>query len=163
MKTVFVDTSGFYACLDQADSFHPRALAAFERAEKENWTLFTTNYVVHETWALIQRRLGWEAVETFLNDLLPRCAVIWADENLYHAASNRCRRTRERRFSLTDAISLECMARQKITEAIAKTNILPAKMSCCHDRAQSDPAKVDARTVPGKLRDAIARLFSPYL
>jgi hypothetical protein len=47
----------FYACLDQTDLFHPRALAAFERAEKENWTLLTTNYVVHETWALIQRRL----------------------------------------------------------------------------------------------------------
>jgi hypothetical protein len=27
MKTVFVDTSGFYACLDRTDSFHPRALA----------------------------------------------------------------------------------------------------------------------------------------
>ena len=120
MKTVFVDTSGFYACLDQTDSFHPRALAAFERAEKENWTLLTTNYIVHETWALIQRRLGWEAVETFLNDLLPRCTLIWVDENLYQAAATRCRRTHERRFSLTDAISLESMARQKITEAIAQ-------------------------------------------
>jgi len=120
MKTVFVDTSGFYACLDQTDSFHPRALAAFERADKENWMLLTTNYVVHETWALIQRRLGWEAVETFLNDLLPRCTVIFVDEELYHAAAARCRQIRERRFSLTDAISLEFMARRKITEAIAQ-------------------------------------------
>jgi predicted nucleic acid-binding protein len=120
MKTVFVDTSGFYACLDRTDSFHLRALAAFERAEKENWTLLTTNYVVHETWALIQRRLGWEAVEAFLKDLLPRCTMIWVDENLYQAAATRCRRTGERRFSLTDAISLELMARQKITEAIAQ-------------------------------------------
>src|SRR5664280_1218851 len=120
MKTVFVDTSGFYACLDRTDSFHPRALATFERAEKENWTLLTTNNVVHETWALIQRRLGWEAVEVFLKGLLPRCTVIWVDENLYQAAATRCRRTGERRFSLTDAISLELMARQKITEAIAQ-------------------------------------------
>jgi predicted nucleic acid-binding protein len=120
MKSVFVDTSGFYACLDQTVSFHTRALAAFERAEKENWTLLTTNYVVHETWALIQRRLGWEAVETFLNDLLPRCSVIFIDEELYQAATARCRQTRERRFSLTDAISLEFMARRKITEAIAQ-------------------------------------------
>jgi glutaminyl-tRNA synthetase len=27
MKTVFVDTSGFYACLDRTDPFHPAALA----------------------------------------------------------------------------------------------------------------------------------------
>jgi len=43
MKTVFVDTSGFYACLDRTDPFYPAALAAFERAEKEGWTLVTTN------------------------------------------------------------------------------------------------------------------------
>ena len=49
MKTVFVDTSGFYACLDRTDPFHPQALAAFERAEQEGWTLITTNYVTHET------------------------------------------------------------------------------------------------------------------
>jgi predicted nucleic acid-binding protein len=75
---------------------------------------------VHENWALIQRRLGWQAVETFLNDLLPRCAVIFVDEELYQAAAARCRQIRERRFSLTDAISLEFMSRRKITEAIAQ-------------------------------------------
>jgi predicted nucleic acid-binding protein len=83
MKTVFVDTSGSYACLDRTDPFHPAALAAFERAEKEGWTLVTTNYVTHETWALVQRRLGWDAVGAFLNDLLPRCEVQWVDETLH--------------------------------------------------------------------------------
>ncbi len=85
MKTVFVDTSGFYACLDGTDGFHPQALAAFERAEAERWELVTTNYVVHETWALVQRR-----------------------------------QTRERRFSLTDTASLECMNKRAITQAIAQ-------------------------------------------
>ena len=120
MKTVFVDTSGFYACLDGSDAFHPQALAAFERAEQERWELVTTNYVVHETWALVQRRLGWEAVETFLNDLLPRCKIEWVDESTHHAAATRCRQTRERRFSLTDTVSLDCMTKRGITEAIAQ-------------------------------------------
>lgn len=35
MKSVFVDTSGFYACLDGTDPFHSQAAAAFERAENE--------------------------------------------------------------------------------------------------------------------------------
>ena len=120
MKTVFVDTSGFYACLDRTDAFHPAASAAFERAEQEGWTLVTTNYVTHETWALVQRRLGWDAVETFLNDLLPRCAVQWVDENLHQLGAARCRQIRERRYSLTDAISLEWIAQKKIVEAIAQ-------------------------------------------
>jgi predicted nucleic acid-binding protein len=120
MKTVFVDTSGFYACLDSSDLFYPQAFAAFERAETENWALVTTNYVVHETWALVQRRLGWEAVETFIYDLLPRCQVIFVNEELHQAAAKRCQQTHERRFSLTDAVSLELMARRKLTEAIVQ-------------------------------------------
>jgi hypothetical protein len=35
----------------------------------------TTNYVVHETWALVQHRLGWNAVEDFLDVMLPLCRV----------------------------------------------------------------------------------------
>ncbi len=120
MKTVFVDTSGFYACLDGTDPFHPQALATFERAEKERWQLITTNYVVHETWALVQRRLGWDAVETFLNDLLPRCSMEFVDATLHEAAARRCRQVRERRFSLTDAASLELMNRRNMGQAIVQ-------------------------------------------
>jgi uncharacterized protein len=120
MKAVFVDTSGFYACLDGSDTFHPQALAAFERSEQEGWELVTTNYVVHETWALVQRRLGWEAVETFLNDLLPRCKIEWVDESAHNAAAVRCRQTRERRFSLTDSVSLEFISKRGITQAIVQ-------------------------------------------
>ncbi|MEW6304755.1 MAG: PIN domain-containing protein [Verrucomicrobiota bacterium] len=119
MKTVFVDTSGFYACLDGSDPFYSQAFSAFERAEKDGWTLVTTNYVVHETWAQVQRRLGWDALDAFLNDLLPRCRVQWVDEALHMAGANRCKQTRERRFSLTDAVSLECMSQQAISMAIA--------------------------------------------
>ena len=120
MKTVFVDTSGFYACLDGSDPFHLQARAAFERAEQERWELVTTNYIVHETWALVQRRLGWEAVETFLNDLLSRCIIEWVDATAHNTAAARCCRTHERRFSLTDAVSLDCMTKRGITEAIAQ-------------------------------------------
>jgi uncharacterized protein len=120
MKTVFVDTSGFYACLDGSDPFHPQSRAAFERAEKEQWRLITTNYIVHETWALIQRRLGWEAVETFLNDLLPRCSVEWVSASLHEAGALRCCQIRERRFSLTDAVSFELMSLHQTNEAIAQ-------------------------------------------
>jgi uncharacterized protein len=120
MKIVFVDTSGFYACLDSTDLFHPLALDAFQRAEREGWQLITTSYVIHETWALVQRRLGWQAVDSLVNDLLPRCTVIWVDSELHEAAAARCRRIRERRLSLTDSASLECLASRRIEEAIAQ-------------------------------------------
>jgi uncharacterized protein len=120
MRQVFVDTSGFYACLDGTDPFHGAALTAFVTAEAEGWNLATTTYVVHETCALVQRRLGWDAVEAFLNDLLPRCTLRFVDRELHLAGEARFRTVRERRFSLTDAVSLECMSQLGITEAIAQ-------------------------------------------
>jgi uncharacterized protein len=120
MRQVFVDTSGFYACLDGTDPFHAAALNAFTIAEADLWQLVTTNYVVHETCALVQRRLGWDALEAFLNDLLPRCTIRWVDRELHLAGEARLRHVRERRFSLTDAVSLECMSQLGISEAIAQ-------------------------------------------
>ena len=46
MKSVFVDTSRFYAVLDANDPFHTAARTTFQRAEQEQWQLTTTNYVV---------------------------------------------------------------------------------------------------------------------
>ena len=66
MKLAFVDTSAFYAFLDGTDRFHEKAKDLMFSAEKEKWHLFTTSFVLHETWALTQARLGWEAVEDWL-------------------------------------------------------------------------------------------------
>jgi uncharacterized protein len=63
MKSVFVDTSAFYAFLDRTDPFHPVCRGLLLQAEAEQWRLVTSSFVTHETWSLIQARLGWEAVE----------------------------------------------------------------------------------------------------
>ena len=119
MIPVFVDTSGFYAFLDREDSFHKRAKDLFLRARDEQWILFTSSYVVHESWALIQARLGWEAVEDWLVGLLPMCEVIWVDESLHRLGAARARQARERRLSLTDCVSFELMSSRGCKQAIA--------------------------------------------
>jgi predicted nucleic acid-binding protein len=120
MKRVFVDTSGFYAFLDGTDRFHASAKELFLRARDEEWHLFTSSLVVHETWALIQARLGWEAVEDWLNNLLAPCEIIWVNEQLYSLGAARARQARERRLSLTDCVSFEVMLREGCREALAE-------------------------------------------
>lgn len=119
MTGVFIDTSGFYAFLDGTDPFHPTAKAAFARALDQRLSLVTTSYVVHESWAIIQGRLGWEAVDSWLDRIVPRCEVIWVDERLHALGAARCRQARERRLSLTDCVSIEAMRRHALTQAIA--------------------------------------------
>lgn len=120
MRQVFVDTSGFYAFLDDSDPFHIQARDLFLRAEKESWALLTTNYVVHEAWAVIQARLGWDAVEAWQDRVLSRCEIAWVGRDMHTQGAQRCRDARERRLSLTDCISLEFMRNRRLEEAIAQ-------------------------------------------
>jgi predicted nucleic acid-binding protein len=48
VKTVFVDTSGFYAALNADDPFHRRARELLLRAEAEQWRLSLTDCVSFE-------------------------------------------------------------------------------------------------------------------
>lgn len=119
MKEVFVDNSGFYALLDRDDAFHRTARDCFECAEREGWRLWTTSYVLHETWALVQHRLGMEALEQLLEVLIPVCEVDYVDRALHALGALRCRTANHRRLSLTDCVSLEFMRLRGLTEAIA--------------------------------------------
>lgn len=120
MREVFVDTSGFYALLDASDPFHAEARTLFHQAGESAWALLTTNYVVQESWALIQNRLGWAALEAWHDQVLPHCRVIWVDETSHRMGEARCFQARERRLSLTDCISLEIMRARGLREAIAR-------------------------------------------
>jgi predicted nucleic acid-binding protein len=119
MTLAFVDTSGFYAFLDREDPFHLQAKDLFLRAREEQWVLFTSSYVVHESWALIQARLGWDAVEDWSSILLPMCEVVWVDETLHRLGAARARQAIERRLSLTDCVSFELMSSRGCKWAIA--------------------------------------------
>lgn len=114
MKPVFVDTSGAYALLDATDPHHGQSKAAFLRAEREHWPLLTTSYVVHESWALIQARLGWDATCAWRDKLVTRCEIVWIDARLHALGEARCRQARERRLSLTDCVSIEVMQQRTI-------------------------------------------------
>jgi hypothetical protein len=118
MKSAFVDTSGFYGVLDGTDPFHPAARDCFARARAELWQLVTTSYVIHESWALIQARLGWDAVDVWRDRLVPPCELVWVDDVLHALGEARCRQARQRRLSLTDCVTIELMRQRRIVDVI---------------------------------------------
>lgn len=120
MTSIFVDTSGFYAVLDGTDPYHAEALAAFRKAIADASPLHTTSYVIHEAWALIQHRLGWEAVDDFLDRLVPLCQIGHVDQALYAVGAARCRQARQRHLSLTDCVSFEQMRANAIRHVIGR-------------------------------------------
>ena len=108
MKT-FVDTSAFYAVLDRDDSNHQRAKKAWMEILGEYAPVVTTNYVLVETFALLQSRLGLEAVRGFQEDVVQIIQVEFVSREMHRAGTAAVLSAGRRSLSLVDCVSFEVM------------------------------------------------------
>lgn len=114
---VYVDTSAFYAVLDADDRHHRQARQSWISLLEDEANLFTSNYILVETCALLQHRLGLEAVRVFHGDILPVLNLIWVDEEIHRAAWSALLTAGRRRLSLVDCVSFEVMRQAGIATA----------------------------------------------
>ena len=119
MNGVFVDTSALYALLDADDFGHDAVKTAWiEILQSDTW-LVTSNYILVETCALLQSRIGIEAVRVFQEDIVPLLDVRWVDEALHHAAASALLVAGRRKLSLVDCASFEVMRQAGIRTAFS--------------------------------------------
>ena len=120
MKSVFIDTSGFYAALSRKDAAHREARRLFREAREERWALFTTNFVIAETHALILIRQGRNRAWIFLQSIYAGSTnVVRIEERDEQRARSIIGKYRDKDFSYCDAISFVVMERLGISEAIS--------------------------------------------
>jgi predicted nucleic acid-binding protein len=117
--SVFVDTSAFYALLVRTDESHDVVRAAFAKLLDDQRPLWTTSFVIVETMALLQHRVGLAAAKDFDEDVLPVVRVHWVDEHLYRLGADRLWREDRRHLSLVDSVSFEFMRIEGIATAFA--------------------------------------------
>ncbi len=117
--TVFVDTSALYALLVRTEVVHPSATEIFQELLTREVPLVTTNYVLLESTALLQRRIGLTAVRDLHRVLVPLLGVRWVTEPLHDRAMNRLVQMDRRRVSLVDCASFVVMAGEGIADAFA--------------------------------------------
>ena len=118
MVIVLVDTSSLYALLDEDDGNHERAARAWPDI-LDTHHLVTHTYVVVETSALLQRRLGMGAAERLHAAVLPAIGCITVDRSAHDRAVSRWRATRRRDLSLVDVVSFDLMETSGISAAFA--------------------------------------------
>ena len=116
MSRVFVDTSAVYALLVASDANHHRAVRVFEQLQSRGAPLVTTSYVLVETYALLQSRVGLAAVTAFRDDVQPLMQVSWVDEALHERALGRLLARGEAGLSLVDAVSFELIRDEGLDE-----------------------------------------------
>lgn len=115
--TAFVDTSAIYALLDRSDEGHSRAVRGHEAVLGEE--LVTHSYVVVETVAIVQRRLGAAATGRLIEDFLPALRVVDVDARLRIRATTAFRASVSSGVSLVDRTSFKVMRELDITRAFA--------------------------------------------
>lgn len=117
--SVFLDTSGLYALLDGDDSNHARAAKTWKLLLEQDEELVTNNYVVVESFALLQNRLGMDAVVALQQRFLSLTRIAWIDEGIHAAAVAALLTAPRRRLSLVDCASFETMRRSEIETVFA--------------------------------------------
>ncbi len=118
MSRVFVDTSAILALLVASDQAHGDAAGAFARLREDGAALATTSYVLVETYALLGRRVGREAVLGFRRSFAPLLEVEWVDRPLHERGLDLLA-DRPHGVSLVDAVSFACMRQLRIDRAFA--------------------------------------------
>jgi predicted nucleic acid-binding protein len=108
---VFVDTSALYAVIDAADEHHEAARAEWIELLRGEHSLCTTSYVLVETVALVQARIGIDAMRVLTSDILPVLDVSWVDEGTHRSAHSALLIAGRRELSLVDCVSFETMRR----------------------------------------------------
>jgi predicted nucleic acid-binding protein len=114
----FLDTSAIYAWADTADPNHRAAVRLLQTILDSREDLLTHNYVLVESIALLQARLGLAAAIKLAKDSTA-FVIEWVDDELHAQGVRELERSRKRHVSLVDHISFLVMKRRQVTTAFA--------------------------------------------
>lgn len=117
--TVFVDTSAFIAILNKDDEHHSEAKDLWINLISSDTVLVSNNYVVLESFAVMQRKLGMESARVFQEDILPLINIEWINDSIHEAGISAFLTASRKNLSLVDCISFEIMRRHSIKTAFA--------------------------------------------
>ncbi len=106
------DTSALYALSDKADPDSITAFKEFDGALRAGETFLIHNYILVESAALLQARLGCPTAARFLKEV-KSFDLEWIDQELHEDAEKELERIGTRGVSLADCASFIVMRRRR--------------------------------------------------
>ena len=124
MRRIFVDTSAFIACTDQADQFNKDALDLLRLLIDSRLLQVTTNYVLAEAYTRIRRKLGHQATVKFSDGIRKlvekrELQVIYVDAALDKMAWEIFKKYADQDFSFVDCASFAWLRQHPECEVFA--------------------------------------------
>ena len=114
---IFLDTSGVFALADRDDAMHEDALRALQAAQHAGEAIVTHSYILVESAALLQRRLGLKTALAFLEEA-HQFHIVWVTGELHAEGVRHLREKGKSKLSLVDAISFVLARAEGITDYI---------------------------------------------
>ena len=115
---IFVDSSAIYALADASDDSHEISKSILAAALQSSEELLTHNYVLLESTALVQSRLGLDIAMAIYEHGFPT-TVYWVNESDHQEAVDMLRQRGRRRLSLVDCMSFLVMRKLGVRQAFA--------------------------------------------
>ena len=118
---VFFDTSAFYALASQTDIHHQAAKAFYEEAfvNTEEIQFVTSSYILVESFALIQNRLGFSVLKKFAQSIQGFVNIIWVGQEEHEFAWKFLLTRKDKNVSFVDCVSFILMKREGISTAFS--------------------------------------------
>ncbi|MFN8559252.1 MAG: PIN domain-containing protein [Dehalococcoidia bacterium] len=118
-RRVFVDTAAYFVVANRNDVNHTAAGALLRQLVTDHRRLFTTNYVLTESHALLLIRMGYAVARSFLwgIDHSPSTTIVRVSARDERRARAIIEQYDDKAFSLTDATSFAVMERLGISQA----------------------------------------------
>jgi uncharacterized protein len=115
---IFLDTSAIYALADKADPNHADAYKKFDHALRSGESFLLHNYVLVESAALLQTRLGLQPALLFLREARA-FEMEWVESALHQEAVKELAKIGKRGISLVDCMSFVVMRRRSVQRVLA--------------------------------------------
>ena len=113
---ILIDTSAFFAVINADDLHHPYAKEFWFSLIEEDISIFCNNYVLSETIALLQNRIGIRAVHDFHENVKPFLEIEWLGEEEHNFAMSLLFSANRGNLSLVDISAFATMRRLGISK-----------------------------------------------
>jgi len=108
---ILIDTSAFLAVLNADDPYNRIAEEIWRSLHLNKTTLVINSYVLSETLALLQNRIGIVAVQDFHENIKPFLEIEWLTEKKHDFAMALLLSANRRKLSLVDISAFATMRR----------------------------------------------------
>lgn len=118
-KKIFLDCSFFISFIDRSDLNHQKTVAIFELMAKQNYQLYTSSFLIYQTFNKIERDMGVQIALEFLQAILDSAIkILYTTESELLFAYRFFKNAPHKRVNILELITTRLMEKNGINHIL---------------------------------------------